>query len=57
MYLDHPGTQFVDQAGFELTEICWPLSPECWGLSPVSSLIFFFFLKYSITLLWLVGEG
>ena len=21
---------FVDQAGFELTEICLPLPPECW---------------------------
>ena len=28
-----PGTHSADQAGLELTEICWslPLPPECWA--------------------------
>jgi hypothetical protein len=26
----YPGTQFVDQAGLELTEIHLPLLPKCW---------------------------
>ena len=27
--LDCPRTLSVDQAGLELTEICWPLFPKC----------------------------
>ena len=26
-----PGTHYVDQAGFQLTEMLLPLPPECWG--------------------------
>jgi hypothetical protein len=36
------GTNFVDQAGFELSEICLPLPPEKWNYKHVSLCLSFF---------------